>query len=95
MYLLGRGPVYIGTYLGNGNFGAVEKFHCPDFEIDASEVERLKHSNTNGAVAVDDLDIIMKITGKLKLVIDTASPAALAMALGGEVNDPPNVMLAQ
>jgi hypothetical protein len=88
-YLLGRGPVYIGNYTGNGSFGAVEKFHAPDFEIDTSEAERLTHTNTNGLIAVDDLDILLKITGKANIKIDTAAPSVLAMAVGGEVTDTP------
>jgi hypothetical protein len=89
-YFLGRGKIYIGERGANGEFLAVAEFHCPEFEIDASEIEFLDHDNTSDVIAVRDLHIATKFTPKLALKIDTMTPMLLAMALGGEVTEVEN-----
>lgn len=88
-YLLGRGPVYIGKRNAAGDILALEEFHAPTFEVDASEAEYAKHFNSNGKVKALDLNVLVQLTAKAKIVIDTNSPKILAASLGGEVTEIP------
>lgn len=86
-YLLGRGPIFIGKRNEAGEILALEEFHAPTFEVDASEAEYVKHYNSNGKVKALDLNVLVQLTAKANIVIDTNNPKILAAALGGEVTE--------
>lgn len=82
-YFLGRGPVYIGDYQA-GVLKAVQKFHCPSFEVEVS-AEYAEHKNSNGTVRVRDAKVATEQMGKINFTLDEADPNILAMVLGGSV----------
>ena len=68
-------PIVNGVLGTEVDFGETENV---DF---STTVETIKHDNTEGAVAFEDLNILKKVTGKLLITTVEASPAMLERAM--------------
>ena len=81
---IGRGCIYIGDRNASGQVTNLTEIHTPKFEIDVA-TETKERENTCGAVAVTDVRVATKQTGKVMITTDEHNAKLLAMALGGEV----------
>ena len=81
-YNTGGGKLYF-TPLVDGVLGTEAEFGGTENVSFSSEIETLTHDNTEGAVTVEDLSILKKITGKLAIDTVEVSPAMLVKAFLG------------
>ncbi len=81
-YNTGGGVLYF-TPLVDGVLGTEAEFGGTENVSFSSEIETLTHDNTEGAVTVEDLSILKKITGKLAIETVEVSPDMLIKAFLG------------
>ena len=81
-YNTGGGVLYFRPLI-DGVLGIESEFGGTENVSFSSEVETLTHDNTEGAVTVEDLSILKKITGKLTIETVEVSPEMLIKAFLG------------
>lgn len=81
-YNTGGGVLYF-TSLVDGVLGTETEFGGTENVAFSSEIETLEHDNTEGAVIVEDISILKKITGSLAIDSIEISPAMLTKAFLG------------
>ena len=84
-YNTGGGELYFSK-LTNGALEAEVAFGQTENVTFSSEIETLKHDNTEGAVTVEDLSILKKVTGTLAIDTVEISPDMLTRAFLGSDN---------
>lgn len=84
-YNTGGGELYFSK-LVNGVLETEVAFGQTENITFSSEIETLKHDNTEGAVTVEDLSILKKVTGKLAIDTVEVSPDMLVRAFLGSNN---------
>lgn len=84
-YNTGGGTLYF-TPIVNGVMGTEVDFGGTENVSFSSEIETLKHDNTEGGTTFEDLSILKKVTGKISIETLEASPAMLTRAFLGANN---------